>query len=117
MLFCVRVEIEKPPGIELGALLAAVEREWRMVSSLMRRGKVVAGGKISGRRGAVAIFDVASADELDTILGRLPLFPYFSRIEIVPLVSATTALLSARRKKRLFMLLGRKERGRRARAA
>ncbi len=117
MLFCVRVEIEKPPGIGLGALLDAVEREWRMVSSLMRRGKVLAAGKISGKRGAIAIFDVTSSDELDTILGRLPLFPYFTRIDITPLVSPTTALLSSRRRKRLFTLLGRGESECPARAA
>jgi len=112
MLFYVRVEIENAPPVATITLLNLIEREWLMVARLMRRGKVLAAGKMSGHRGAVAIFNVASTEELDATLGRLPLFQYFTRIEIAPLVHPTTALVASRRRKRLFGLFS--ERARKA---
>jgi len=64
------------------------------------------GGKLAGRRGAAAIFDVDSNAEIEEMVTRLPLFPFFTDIEITPLVDVEKSLTDA---KRFHTLLEKKE--------
>lgn len=98
MLFLLKVEVTKLPAhISVSEFLSAVTREWEYFQRLERRGKVLAGGKMTGRRGAVAIVDAASAEEMETIVDNLPLFPYFDSIEVLPLVPSSRAYTDVKR--------------------
>ena len=56
------------------------------------------GGKLAGRRGAAAIIDAESNEEMEEIVSKLPLFPFFADIvEITPLVPMEKALLDTKR--------------------
>lgn len=97
MLFLLEVEAAAPLPVPPAEFLKSVVAEWEMFLRLHARGKVLAGGKLAGRRGAAAIFEVADAAELDRIVTALPLFRWFSRIRVTPLVPAADALEEARR--------------------
>lgn len=98
MLFLLKVEVTKLPAhISVSEFLSAVTREWEYFQRLERRGKVLAGGKMAGRRGAVAIVDAASAEEMEAIVDNLPLFPYFDSIEVQPLVPSSRAYADVKR--------------------
>lgn len=97
MLFLLEVEVEDPLPVPPAEFLQSVVAEWDMFLRLQQRGKVLAGGKLAGRRGAAAMFEVADAAEMDRIVTALPLFRWFSRIRVTPLVPAVDALADARR--------------------
>lgn len=99
MLFLVEVEVEQMPAIPLNDFLDLVVQEWELVQRLKRTGKVQAAGKLAGRRGAVAIFNVESLGEVDDFITRLPLFQYFTKIMVAPLSSPEEAAVQARRLK------------------
>ena len=103
MLFLLQVEVERlPAGLAPQDFLKVVEREWGVFARLERKGKVAAGGKLVGRRGAAAIINAESAAEMEQLVAQLPLFPYFTRIEITPLLSSGEALADLRRMRALI---------------
>ena len=67
------------------------------MSRYQRGGKILAGRKLAGKRGAAAIIDAESGEEMDEIVAKLPLFPFFTDIEITPLVPMEKALLDTQR--------------------
>ncbi len=97
MLFLVKVEIEKLNQMPVKDFFQLLIKEWEFYERMKKRGKVLAGGKLAGRRGAAAIFDADDHAEIEAIVTRLPLFPLFTKIEITPLVEQEKALLDARR--------------------
>jgi len=97
MLFLVKVEIEKLNQMTVKDFFQLLIKEWEFYERMKKRGKVLAGGKLAGRRGAAAIFDAEDHAEIEAIVTRLPLFPLFTKIEITPLVDQEKALLDARR--------------------
>ncbi|MGR3295366.1 MAG: muconolactone Delta-isomerase [Candidatus Bathyanammoxibius sp.] len=97
MLFLVKVEIEKLNQMPVKDFFQLLIKEWEFYERMKKRGKVLAGGKLAGRRGAAAIFDAEDHAEIEAIVTRLPLFPLFTKIEITPLVEQEKALLDARR--------------------
>ncbi|MHC4277506.1 MAG: muconolactone Delta-isomerase [Planctomycetota bacterium] len=97
MLFLVKVEIEKLNQMPVKDFFQLLIKEWEFYERMKKRGKVLAGGKLAGRRGAAAIFDAEDHAEIEAIVTRLPLFPLFTKIEITPLVDQEKALLDARR--------------------
>ncbi len=92
MLFLLKVEVKQMPQMPVKDFLGYVIKEWEYFSRYQRRGKIVAGGKLSGRRGAAAIIDAESNEEVEDIVAKLPLFPFFTDIEITPLVPMEKAL-------------------------
>lgn len=92
-----KVEIKQMPQVPVKDFLAYVIKEWEYFSRFQRRGKIVAGGKLAGKRGAAAIIDAESNEEMDEIVAKLPLFPFFTDIEITPLVPMEKALLDTKR--------------------
>ncbi|MHC4196708.1 MAG: muconolactone Delta-isomerase [Planctomycetota bacterium] len=97
MLFLVKVEIEKLNQMPVKDFFQLLIKAWEFYERMKKRGKVLAGGKLAGRRGAAAIFDAEDHAEIEAIVTRLPLFPLFTKIEITPLVDQEKALLDARR--------------------
>lgn len=78
-------------------LLDRLVAELETLRDLAAAGRVLASGKIAGQRGLIAIFDIESRTALAQVLERLPLASYFSRVEVVALVSLEQALATARR--------------------
>ncbi len=105
MLFLVRVEVANVPAGDVARLVQLIEQEWEVVMGLVAGGQIKACGKLAGLRGAVAIFDVESAAALDEVVARLPLAPYFSRLEIEPLEPPEGALATARRRAAMYRRL------------
>ena len=97
MLFLVKVEIEKLPQMPTRNFFELLIKEWEYYERMKKKGKVLAGGKLAGRRGAAAIFDAEDHAEMEEIVTKLPLFPLFTKIEITPLVAQEKALQDARR--------------------
>ncbi len=103
MLFLVRAEVEEPPLGAIAELLERVVGEWELVNAFAASGQIKACGKLAGRSGAVAIFDVADRAALEDIVRRLPLAPFFTRLEIERLVPAADALRRARMRREIFL--------------
>ncbi len=97
MLFLLKVQIKKIPDIPVKDFLGFVVKEWEYFLRMKRRGKILAGGKLAGSRGAAAIIEVDTNEDLDMLVANLPLFPFFTDIEITPLVSTEKALTDVKR--------------------
>ena len=84
MLFHVRMTVKLPLDMleAQAAQLKQTERE--LAQRLQQEGKWRHLWRIAGHYANVSIFDVASVDELHTLLTSLPLFPYM-QIEVMPL--------------------------------
>lgn len=106
MLFLVKVEIEQLPKISMTEFFGLVIKEWEYFERMEKKGKVLAGGKLAGRRGAAAIFDAENNEEIEKLVVQLPLFPYFTNIEITPLVPQKKTLQDTRR---MYTLIKRAE--------
>jgi muconolactone D-isomerase len=97
MLFLLKVEIKQMPQMPAKDFLGYVIKEWEYFSRFQRRGKILAGGKLAGRRGAAAVIDAESNEEMEEIVAKLPLFPFFTDIEITPLIPMEKAILDTKR--------------------
>ncbi len=97
MIFLLKVEIKKLPDMPVKDFLGFVIKEWKYFIRMQKRGKILAGGKLAGRRGAAAIIEADSNEELDQIVTNLPLFPFFTNIEVTPLVPTDKALTDVKR--------------------
>lgn len=97
MLFLVQFEVLQLPQIDREDFLDLLVKEWEYFVRMKRKGKVLAGGSMAGRRGAATVFDVEDNDEIEDLISRLPLFPYLNRIEVTPLVDVEKALSDTKR--------------------
>ncbi|MRW84123.1 muconolactone Delta-isomerase [Pseudoduganella sp. FT26W] len=84
MLFHVRMNVNLPMTMpaEQAAQLKADEKA--LAARLQHEGKWRHLWRIAGQYANISVFDVASVDELHTLLTSLPLFPYM-QIEVMPL--------------------------------
>ena len=91
MLFHVRMTVKLPLDMleAQAAQLKQTERE--LAQRLQQEGKWRHLWRIAGHYANVSIFDVASVDELHTLLTSLPLFPYM-QIEVMPLCRHPSAI-------------------------
>ena len=97
MLFLLKVQIKKIPDMPVKDFLGFVVKEWEYFIRMRKRGRILAGGKLAGSRGAAAIIEVDSNEDLDQLVTNLPLFPFFTDIEITPLVPTDKALTDVKR--------------------
>lgn len=97
MIFLLKVEINKLPDLPVKDFLGFVVKEWEYFIRMQKRGKILAGGKLAGRRGAAAIIEADSNEEFDQIVTNLPLFPFFTNMEVTPLVPTEKALTDVKR--------------------
>ena len=84
MLFHVRMNVDLPPTMPLEQAATLKQTEKDLAQRLQREGKWRHLWRIAGQYANVSIFDVASVDELHTLLTSLPLFPYM-HIDVMPL--------------------------------
>lgn len=95
MLFFVKCELKGAVPLPPEQFLELVLKSWETVISYRQQGKILAGGNFAGRKGACQIYNVDSAEELDTLVSQLPVFP-FLEYELIPLTTDEHALESTK---------------------
>ena len=75
--------------------LEEVVKEWETVADFRKKGKALEAFCFANGKGAFSIWDVASEEELNTIVSGLPMYP-FSDWEITPFWTAEEALERAK---------------------
>ena len=91
MLYCVRMDVNPPYGIDPAAFEALKAREKVRAQELQRSGKWRHLWRVAGQYSNVSVFDVTDHDELHDILSALPLFPFMA-IEVTPLARHPSAI-------------------------
>ena len=91
MLFHVRMNVNLPPAMPLEQANALKQTERELSQRLQHEGKWRHLWRIAGQYANVSVFDVASVDELHSLLTSLPLFPYM-QIEVMPLCRHPSAI-------------------------
>lgn len=91
MLYCVRMEVEVPAGVDSDAFAKLKAEEKARAEELQRSGKWRHLWRVAGRYANISIFDVESHDELHDILSTLPLFPFMD-ISVTPLARHPSAI-------------------------
>jgi len=91
MLVMAQIQVNLPPDMpaERVAELRAAEAEY--AKARQREGKWVHLWRVAGRTANVSILNVRDGDELNEILGGLPLFPWLD-IHCTPLAKHPSAL-------------------------
>jgi muconolactone D-isomerase len=91
MLYCVRMDVSVPHGIDATLFDRLKETEKARAQELQRTGKWRHLWRVAGRYANISIFDVADHDELHSILSSLPLFP-FMQVKVTPLARHGSAI-------------------------
>lgn len=93
MLFAVRLVSRQPHEMAAEAWQSIVAAQLKAVKGHYDQGKIRAIYRETGH-GVLAIFDVADAREMDTVLAGLPMTPYFAETHVSALWDMATALQS-----------------------
>ena len=97
MLFFLRASPKRdtwqPSSMEY---LEQVVKEWETVIEFKEKGMVLGVICFANGKGAFSIWDVASKEKLDKIIGGLPMYP-FADWEIIPLWGAEETLEKAKK--------------------
>lgn len=91
MLFMVEMLVQIPDSVAPETADQLKREEKAFSQKLQREGKWPHIWRVVGQYANVSIFDVASNDELHTLLGGLPLFPYM-KISVTPLTRHPSAI-------------------------
>ena len=91
MLFLVRMEVNLPHDLpaERAAEIKALEKAYSQ--ALQQDGRWRHLWRVVGEYANYSVFDVASNDELHTLLSGLPLFPYMA-VHVTPLAQHPSAI-------------------------
>lgn len=93
MLFHVRMDVNLPPTMPENQANELKKTEKEIAQGLQESGKWRHLWRIAGQYANISIFDVASIDELHTLISTLPLFPYM-QIQIMPLCRHPSSIRS-----------------------
>lgn len=91
MLFLVRMDVHIPHDLPAAQADEIKAREKVYAQSLQRDGCWCHLWRVVGEYANYSVFDVASNDELHTLLSQLPLFPYMT-LHVTPLAQHPSAL-------------------------
>ncbi|MFD7159568.1 muconolactone Delta-isomerase [Kribbella sp. NPDC059898] len=91
MLFHVRMDVHLPPDLPTETRTDLIAREKARAIELQQQGVWPELWRIVGEYANFSIFDVASNDDLHTLLSSLPLFPYMT-IHVTPLADHPSKL-------------------------
>ena len=91
MLFHVKMTVNLPVDMNPERAAALKADEKALAQRLQQQGKWRHLWRIAGHYANVSIFDVASVDELHTLLTSLPLFPYM-QITVTPLAKHPSSI-------------------------
>jgi muconolactone D-isomerase len=91
MLYCVRMDVNVPYGIDQDKFERLKAEEKARAQDLQRAGKWLHLWRVAGRYSNISVFDVADHDELHAILSSLPLFPFMA-IDVTALARHPSAI-------------------------
>jgi muconolactone D-isomerase len=91
MLYCVRMDVQIPHDYPAERIEMLKAEEKARAIELQRAGVWRHLWRIAGAYANISIFDVASHDELHTLLSTLPLFPFMA-IAVTPLARHPSAI-------------------------
>jgi muconolactone D-isomerase len=86
VLFAVKLQVRIPPDLDPQVRADLIAREKVYSQELQRSGKWPHLWRCAGQYASLSIFDVADAEELNTIMFGLPLFPYME-VEVTALAT------------------------------
>jgi len=90
MKFLVRIDVQKPAGVDPNEWEKILIREKEYGETIDAK-KFEHMWRIVGKYSTYCVFEVESNDELNSIISGLPLFPYITT-EVVPLATYTSEL-------------------------
>ena len=91
MLYMVHMQVELPHDMAPDVAQDIKARETAYAQALQREGKWPHLWRVVGEYANYSVFDVASHDELHTLLSGLPLFPYM-RLKVTPLAKHPSSI-------------------------
>lgn len=91
MLFLVRMDVQIPHDLPTAKADEIKAKEKAYSQQLQRDGRWPHIWRVVGEYANYSVFDVASNDELHTLLSQLPLFPYM-KIAVTPLARHPSAI-------------------------
>ncbi|MFN3736289.1 muconolactone Delta-isomerase [Hydrogenophaga sp.] len=91
MLYLVRMDVNIPNDMPAEQANEIKAREKAYAQDLQRDGRWRHLWRVVGEYANYSVFDVASNDELHTLLSQLPLFPYM-KISVTPLAQHPSAI-------------------------
>jgi len=91
MLYHVQMDVRVPHGVDPAVFDRLKAEEKARAEALQREGKWRHLWRIAGQYANISVFDVASHDELHSILAGLPLFPFMA-ISVTPLAQHPSAI-------------------------
>lgn len=92
MLFMAEMIVEIPSTLAPEVADEIKRKEKAYSQQLQREGKWCHLWRVVGKYANVSVFDVASNDELHTLLSGLPLFPYM-QIKVTPLANHPSSVI------------------------
>lgn len=81
MLFSVRLVSRQPATMDADQWQSVVAEQLRTVKTQFQSGKIKSIYRETGA-GVLAVYDVKDAREMDQTLAQLPMFPYFSEVNV-----------------------------------
>jgi muconolactone D-isomerase len=91
MLYHVQMDVRVPHDVDPAMFDRLKAEEKSRAEALQREGKWRHLWRIAGQYANISVFDVASHDELHSILSSLPLFPFMA-ISVIPLAQHPSAI-------------------------
>jgi len=97
MLFLYKAETKAIVQMEPKRFYEIARKQVETFIKYMKEGKVVAGGSRPGRKGSCTIWDVDSIEEVQDLIARLPMYPFTTDAELIPLTSFEQGLESLKK--------------------
>ena len=91
MLYLVHMQVELPATLSAADADALKAREKAYSQTLQQQGAWLHLWRVAGEYANYSVFDVASHDELHSLLSGLPLFPYM-RLKVTPLAKHPSSI-------------------------
>jgi muconolactone D-isomerase len=92
MLYLVHMQVDIPPHTDPAFVERLMADEKGYSHKLQVEGKWRHLWRVTGQFANYSVFDVASHDELHTILSSLPLYPFMISVEVTPLAHHPSAI-------------------------
>ncbi len=86
MLFLVQIEFQFPHTMTQAERDDLIRRETEASVAFMRSGREIRPWRVAGKAASVSLWDFDTLEALDAALKSLPIFPWFTRVEITPLI-------------------------------
>lgn len=85
MVYLIDVQIDyNLIGDRVGELMP---REWEQTAKMFDNGQLLGIWRKASAKGVIAVWNMPSHDAVNEQIRAMPLYPYMSRIEVVPLVA------------------------------